>query len=76
MDIGAISAYSDLMSSKLSNSKVDALKNTDYLADGDVLTEEEQNIMRRGRNAKPYTKAKNASKFLASGDKVKSVKTR
>ena len=32
---------------------VDALK--------DVLTEEEVNIYRRGRNAKPYTKAKNAS---------------
>ncbi len=32
---------------------VDALK--------DVLTEEEANIYRRGRNAKPYTKAKNAS---------------
>ena len=31
----------------------DALKNT--------LTEEETNIYRRGRNAKPYTKAKNAS---------------
>ena len=27
----------------------------------DVLTEEEANIYRRGRNAKPYTKAKNAS---------------
>lgn len=27
----------------------------------DVLTEEEANILRRGRNAKPYTKAKNAS---------------
>ena len=32
---------------------VDALK--------DELTEEEANIYRRGRNAKPYTKAKNAS---------------
>ena len=32
---------------------VDALK--------DILTEEEANIYRRGRNAKPYTKAKNAS---------------
>ena len=32
---------------------VDALK--------DVLSEEEANIYRRGRNAKPYTKAKNAS---------------
>ena len=32
---------------------VDALK--------DELTEEEANILRRGRNAKPYTKAKNAS---------------
>ena len=32
---------------------VDALK--------DVLTEEEASIYRRGRNAKPYTKAKNAS---------------
>lgn len=32
---------------------VDALK--------DLLTEEEANIYRRGRNAKPYTKAKNAS---------------
>ena len=32
---------------------VDALK--------DVLTEEEANIYRRGRNAKPYTKAKNSS---------------
>ena len=32
---------------------VDALK--------DVLTEEEANIYRRGKNAKPYTKAKNAS---------------
>lgn len=32
---------------------VDALK--------DVFTEEEANIYRRGRNAKPYTKAKNAS---------------
>ena len=32
---------------------VDALK--------DVLTEEEAKIYRRGRNAKPYTKAKNAS---------------
>ena len=32
---------------------VDALK--------DVLTEEEANIYRHGRNAKPYTKAKNAS---------------
>ena len=32
---------------------VDALK--------DVLSEEEVNIYRRGRNAKPYTKAKNAS---------------
>ncbi|MDO4965985.1 MAG: ribonuclease III domain-containing protein [Lachnospiraceae bacterium] len=27
----------------------------------DKLTEEEANILRRGRNAKPYTKAKNAS---------------
>lgn len=27
----------------------------------DELTEEEANILRRGRNAKPYTKAKNAS---------------
>lgn len=27
----------------------------------DTLTEEETNIYRRGRNAKPYTKAKNAS---------------
>jgi len=27
----------------------------------DKLTEEEANIIRRGRNAKPYTKAKNAS---------------
>lgn len=27
----------------------------------DTLTEEEANIYRRGRNAKPYTKAKNAS---------------
>lgn len=27
----------------------------------DVLSEEEANILRRGRNAKPYTKAKNAS---------------
>lgn len=27
----------------------------------EVLTEEEANILRRGRNAKPYTKAKNAS---------------
>ena len=27
----------------------------------DDLTEEEANILRRGRNAKPYTKAKNAS---------------
>ena len=27
----------------------------------DVLSEEEQNIYRRGRNAKPYTKAKNFS---------------
>lgn len=27
----------------------------------DTLTEEEANIVRRGRNAKPYTKAKNAS---------------
>ena len=27
----------------------------------DVLTEEEANTYRRGRNAKPYTKAKNAS---------------
>lgn len=27
----------------------------------DILTEEEANILRRGRNAKPYTKAKNAS---------------
>jgi len=27
----------------------------------DELTEEESNILRRGRNAKPYTKAKNAS---------------
>lgn len=27
----------------------------------DKLTEEEANIVRRGRNAKPYTKAKNAS---------------
>ena len=27
----------------------------------DRLTEEEANIVRRGRNAKPYTKAKNAS---------------
>jgi len=27
----------------------------------DILTEEESNILRRGRNAKPYTKAKNAS---------------
>lgn len=27
----------------------------------DELTEEEANIVRRGRNAKPYTKAKNAS---------------
>lgn len=33
----------------------------DFFKNGDVLTEEEQNIMRRGRNAKPYTKAKNAS---------------
>lgn len=32
---------------------VDALK--------DELSEEEANILRRGRNAKPYTKAKNAS---------------
>ena len=32
---------------------VDALK--------DELTEEEATILRRGRNAKPYTKAKNAS---------------
>lgn len=32
---------------------VDALK--------DDLSEEEANILRRGRNAKPYTKAKNAS---------------
>ena len=32
---------------------VDALK--------EELTEEEANILRRGRNAKPYTKAKNAS---------------
>ena len=32
---------------------VDALK--------DELSEEEANIYRRGRNAKPYTKAKNAS---------------
>lgn len=32
-----------------------------YDALKDFLTEEEANIMRRGRNAKPYTKAKNAS---------------
>lgn len=32
-----------------------------YDAIKETLTEEEANIMRRGRNAKPYTKAKNAS---------------
>ena len=32
-----------------------------YDAIKESLTEEEANIMRRGRNAKPYTKAKNAS---------------
>ena len=32
-----------------------------YDAIKEILTEEEANIMRRGRNAKPYTKAKNAS---------------
>lgn len=32
----------------------------DYLKDGHI-SEEEEAILRRGRNAKPYTKAKNAS---------------
>lgn len=31
----------------------------DYLMEEDYLTEEEQGIMRRGRNAKSHTKAKN-----------------
>lgn len=31
----------------------------DYLMEKDYLTEEEQDIMRRGRNAKSHTKAKN-----------------
>ena len=31
----------------------------DYLMEEDYLTEEEQDIMRRGRNAKSHTKAKN-----------------
>lgn len=38
---------------------VSQAKIVDFLKD--KLTEEEANILRRGRNAKPYTKAKNAS---------------
>lgn len=33
----------------------------DYLTDSEILSEEEANIIRRGRNAKSYTKAKNAT---------------
>lgn len=39
----------------------DFLKTSKMENDENILTEEEENIMRRGRNAKPFTKAKNAS---------------